>query len=1119
MSDGIVPTRVAGATVRPANADLAVGEIIAGRYRLDQFLSAGGMGRVWQATHHDQRRRVAIKLMHDGLVSTDYARKRFLLEAQSAANLKGPNVVSLLDAHIDPTRGIPYLTMELLEGEDLSRRLSRGPLSYPQTLAVLTDVCAAITEAHAKGIVHRDLKPANIFLVEGVRDVVAKVLDFGIVKSLLPDEVDTPAGLTMSGAALGTVTYMSPEQAENAQQVDQRADLWSIGAVVFECLTGKRAFLARSLAELRREANDPRVVPSKKIDNLPPGFDEWFARATHINIERRFQNVGQLLDAFVDLGKPVKPPVSPPPPGDKKKGPTHGWISDANQIDINELPELTFKNKVVTDFLDSTTKYFVIGSKGLGKTLLLTYKRSLLNQHYQGNEPRKAAAVQFIPEGRPYLDLMGDLPSVGKAGLKMMSTLDGCKRLWSFAFRVSAISHLVDRDRSADKHTELALFPTPIRTLLEGRKSEPTVVLKELIALPIGELKQMLDRGENYLEYRIRSHHSAVYIFVDKLDQALSKVGREVWIAMQAGMIEAAWDLMNTNAHVKIFATIREEAFADYESDIKNNLHGATTALRYSKQDLREMLEKLTNFYEHLPLRDFINVDTISSSQSVRTEPPFEFIHRHTLGRPRDLVIIAAGISRNRGSLDEQGFTDLVREASAGMLVANVFNEMRVFLEVLQDKAKRNHFLAMLPHDILTEEEVIEIWCRFHGFEREYYDLHGNQADGVYHPFRELFDCGLLGVIQHDPTSGKRSQRFRQPHNAVGGSREALPPSSHYLLHPALQALILQQTGGGGFRPFRHVLIGHGEPWPSHYGRVIEVQRELWRGAARGDEDTEDAVYGLLNRFHTHVAAGEDIDAARRLIAATSAFRELTIRLERIGWDELHVALLELFPMHASSRRVSPEAGREQLQREQLQRKQADEDDDEDEVIDEGPPETTHRATVAMLLIDIVDSTALVERHGDTMLVNYLREIRDKLIRAPNNPARVIKGTGDGFLVVYDNVAAALLAVRMLDSAAEPGGLRMVVHCGEVRLGAADVYGAEVHRLFRLEKLDEHRRVGPPGGITLPTPGRALLSSAAFREVPLPEQATYERVGSFRIKGFKDPAEVWIDIGPSRSET
>jgi serine/threonine protein kinase/class 3 adenylate cyclase len=1119
MSDDRVTTRVAGGSPRPANAELALGDIIDGRYRLELFLSSGGMGRVWQATDLDLRRQVAIKLMHPALVSTDNARKRFLLEAQSAAKLQGPNVVSLIDVRIDGTRGVPYLTMELLRGEDLSRRLVRGPLSYQQTLAVMVDVCAAIAEAHAKGIVHRDLKPANIFLIEGERDVVAKVLDFGIVKSLLPDELeareggpDGSSGLTKSGTALGTVTYMSPEQAENAQRVDQRADLWSIAAVIFECLTGKRAFRAKSLGELLREADGARVVPSKIADNLPPGFDEWFARATHHSIERRFPTVALLLDSFVALGKHdersrADTNASLPPP-------SRSWASDANQIDINELRALTFKNKIVTEFLDSTSKYFVIGSKGLGKTLMLTYKRSLLTEQYQGNDPRKHAAVKFIPEGRPYLDLMGDLPTIGKAGLQMMSTLDGCKRLWSFAFRVAAVSHLADRsEKGEDDLDELARFPVPIKAMLGGRKAEPTVVLKQLIALPFGELKQLLDRSESYLEYRIRSLHSAVFMFVDKLDQALRGVGREPWISMQAGMIEAAWDLMNTNAHVKIFATIREEAFADYESDIKANLHGATTALRYSKRDLRDMLEKLTYFYERIPLRDFVSLDIVSSNQSARSEVPFEFIYRHTLGRPRDLVIIASEISRSRGALDEQLFTRVVREAGAGMLVANVFNEMRVFLDILNEKEHRNRFLALLPHDILTADEVIEIWCRFHGFDREYYDLHGNEAEGVYHPFRELFDCGLLGVIQRDPTTGDRHQRFRQPRDAVGGSRRALPSSSHYLLHPALQALIMQQAGGGGFRPFRHVLIGHGEPWASHYGRVIEVQRELWRGAARGDEDTEDAVYTMLNRFDTHVAAGEDVDAARRLIAATSTFSELTVRLDRTGWDELHLALLELFPLHANQ--SAARGARIARERVDDRRERIDVEDAEDD----GPPETTHRATVAMLLIDIVDSTALVERHGDTMLVDYLREIRDKLTREPNNPPRVVKGTGDGYLVVYDNVAAALLAVRnLLDSNLEPGSLRMVVHCGEVRLGAADVYGAEVHRLFRLEKLDEHRRVGPPGEITLPTPGRALLSSAAVRELPQPEQATFERVGSFRIKGFEEPAEVWIDVGRPRSE-
>src|SRR5690606_20918612 len=168
--------------------------------------------------------------------------------------------------------------------------------------------------------------------------------------------------------------------------------------------------------------------------------------------------------------------------------------------------------------------------------------------------------------------------------------------------------------------------------------------------------------------------------------------------------------------------------------------------------------------------------------------------------------------------------------------VANVFDEMRVFLEVLTDRDQRTRFLAALPYNVLTNAEVVDLWCRFHGVDREYYDLHGHDAAEAYHPFRELYDCGLLGVIARDPGSGRRTQRFRQPHDAVAGSQRQLPRSREYLLHPALEALVVRLTAGGSFTAFRHVVIGHGEPWPRHYGPVIEVQRELARRADRFDE-------------------------------------------------------------------------------------------------------------------------------------------------------------------------------------------------------------------------------------------------------------------------------------------
>ena len=1094
--DDRVSTSVGETAPRPAPVELSRGDIVNGRYRLEHFLSSGGMGRVWQAIDLDLNREVAIKLMHPGLVATQNARARFLREAQAAARMRSPQVVSILDVKVESERGVPYLTMELLRGEDLARRLDRGPLSFAQTLAIMQDVCAAITEAHTQHIVHRDLKPGNIFLLES-GEVTAKVLDFGIVKSRRAEAAASggPA-LTVAGAALGTVTYMSPEQAVDAHEVDHRADLWSLAAVIFECLTGKRAFRAKNPAELGRELAGPRVIPSNIADDLPRGFDAWFARATHRELGRRFATARQLIESFAALAQPEAPtkravedPSLPPP--------SRSWASDANQIDITELRDVTFKNKIVNEFLDNSTKHFVIGSKGLGKTLLLTYKRSLLHEHYQGGEVGKGklAAVQFIPEGRPYLDMMGDLPTLGKAQLKLISELDSCKRMWSFAFRVAAVSHHPP-SASSDEAEELRLFPAAIRSMLQGRKVEPTVVLKQLLVMPFGELKQMLDRSEGFLEYKIRALHSAMFIFVDKLDQALRRVPREGWISMQAGMVEAAWDLMNTNAHVKIFATIREEAFSAYESDIKANLHGSTTALRYTKRDLRDMLEQLTQFYERVPLRDFLRLDIVRSTHRIRREAPFDFIFRHSLGRPRDLVIIASELSRNRGALDEALFKRVVEESSASMLVANVFNEMRVFLDILRNREARGRFLALLPHNVLTHDEIVDVWCRFHGFDREYYELHGREAEGVYHPFRELFDCGLLGVIVRDANTGRRSQRFRQPRDAVSGSQRQLPSSTHYLLHPALGALVAQLAGGDGYVPFRHLLIGHDAPWPNHYRRLLDVQRELMRGVERGDEDTEDAVFELLARFDEHLATGESIDLARKLISSTDAFVRLTRRLETTTWDELHLALLELFPLPEDESAIEPvgrASGSQPLPA-------AD------------PVGPTERAQVAMLLVDIVRSTQFVEQEGDTMLIDYMRDIRTKLTGVGTQLPRVIKALGDGYLVVYDSVDGALGGARkLMTSIGEPDALRIVVHCGQVHVGSGDVFGAEVHRLFRLEKVAEAGRVGPKGPITLPLPGRPLLSKAAVDALPTATRETFERVGSFRLKGFEQPAEVWVE--------
>ncbi|MGK3989490.1 protein kinase [Sorangium sp. So ce136] len=1060
-----------------ARSHLGEGDVVGERFRLEQLLKKGGMGRVFRATDLRLGEQVALKLMDPAILGTERARARFLREAQTAARLRGANVVQILDFDIDAATQVPFIAMELLRGEDLAERLARGPLAYAETAAILADVCSAVSKAHGMKIVHRDLKPANIFLVEDEDRPLCKLLDFGVVKlgDLGLDGQGTPQ--TDAGSTLGTVSYMAPEQLANAREVDLRADLWSIGVIAYECMTGRRPFRGDSLFELVHQICNVTPVAPSRLADVPGGFDAWFARATHRDRDRRFASARELLEALRALaGRPPELVVERPPELPPEAMNRQSWASDANQIDIGALKDLTFKNAVVREFLDSANKHFVSGSKGLGKTLLLTYKRSVLSDIYlaSNGRDRRHAAVQFIPEGRPYLDLMGDLASVDQTRTDLMSGLYECKRLWSFSFRLSIVSY---HPALLGDPEDLAPLPRGLRGFLEGRPVEPTMVVKELLSLTVRQLNQVIDAMEGPLERRLRSLHSGTYLFVDKLDQALRRLPRAAWIHMQAGMIEAAWDLMNANRHVKIFATIREEAFSAYESDIKANLYGATSTLRYAKHELFELLEKLTYYYERLPLREFIHLDMVSTGRSPRGERAFDFLYRHTLGRPRDLVILASEISRNRRALDERTFTRIVQGTSAGLLVANIFDEMRVFLEVLRDRDKRNQFIGLLPRDVLTHDEVVEVWCSFHGVDRAYFDAHGRNADDVYHPFRELFECGLLGVLSADTAAGGHVQRFRQPHDAVVGSRHELPRSRYYLLHPAFRAMIERFPGGGRFNAVRHVVIGHGEPWPRHADLVVEVQRELFRRPDAGEEIGE-AVFSLLDRLAADIADGESVDAARRAIAASPAFARLSAELDRIRWDELHLALLDLFP---SGRRSEPEL--------------------------------TNRVEVAMLLIDIVRSTHMIRDLGDTRFVDHLERLRSALGASAN--LRLLKGVGDGYLAVYPTVARALDAARLLRGAVDdPAQIRLVIHAGLVRMSDHDVIGTEVHRLFRIEAVtDEDRAEEPHTGVTLPHPGRVTLSRSAVAALPEAARAGFRRAGAFRLKGFDEPEAIWVEAG------
>ena len=274
------------------------GAIIAGKYRLVRKLGEGAMGTVWQAQHLALKSQVAIKFIQVDTAPHAEALPRFLREAQAAASLRSPHVVQILDHGVDD--GMPYIAMELLEGETLADRLARvGRLSPIEAARILVHVGRAIGRAHEAGIVHRDLKPDNVFIVRNDDEELAKVVDFGIAKSTAANSLTGPASAgTRTGAVLGTPYYMSPEQTEGAKNLDFRADIWAIGVIGFECLLGRRPFDAETLGGLLLAiCIRPIPVPSQS-GAVPAGFDAWFARACAREPSQRFASAKETTQEF-----------------------------------------------------------------------------------------------------------------------------------------------------------------------------------------------------------------------------------------------------------------------------------------------------------------------------------------------------------------------------------------------------------------------------------------------------------------------------------------------------------------------------------------------------------------------------------------------------------------------------------------------------------------------------------------------------------------------------------------------------------------------------------------------------------------------------------------------------
>jgi serine/threonine-protein kinase len=304
------------------------------------------MGSVWLAEHLTLNTQVAVKFMSAQLAENPDAAARFSREATAAAQIKSPHVVQTFDHGLFEGR-IPFIVMEFLEGESLSSYMKRnGPLSPRATSQIITQMCKALSKAHARNVIHRDIKPDNVFLVDSDGEIFVKVLDFGIAKQMQQN-----THVTSTGAVMGTPHYMSPEQMMSSKHVDPRSDLWAVGVVAYQCLTGTVPFDGETFAAIAVAIASGQFPPPFAHRGIgSPDLDTWFAHALARDPNQRFASAREMAMAFASVASSgsMRPPQIGDAPGGTSTSPSWGETNPPRGHFAQTAPPKTFTGVTAT---------------------------------------------------------------------------------------------------------------------------------------------------------------------------------------------------------------------------------------------------------------------------------------------------------------------------------------------------------------------------------------------------------------------------------------------------------------------------------------------------------------------------------------------------------------------------------------------------------------------------------------------------------------------------------------------------------------------------------------------------------------------------------------------------
>ena len=512
------------------------------------------------------------------------------------------------------------------------------------------------------------------------------------------------------------------------------------------------------------------------------------------------------------------------------------WNTDAQFADVIDERFLGANNQI-DSFLSSGTngKFLIIASKGMGKTLLIRHKRKQIETEHRDYFliPRNGTADYVVLPNSPTKGL-----------LKLMETHQFWQDLWTISIAVSALLNFPHNISDAERASILgelkrAELPQDIENELVAAFSgkhrmlrSPSSILDKYLQSEIKLVERARAKGLQVLTDLFNlSISSGCAIFIDSFDQAINTVfpdNLEIWCNGQCGLLKAAWELSRHNRHVKIYTTIRQEAYSYFQDKEINNIKGSVLLIEYTQEDLELIFAKAIEHYESLSsVEEFLGVKQIFNGYLHIRENAFDYICRHTTGVPRWLMVIGEAISNarhGRGKLTEaqaikkqqKVISALVNKISTDLSKDYLTKEMSAFYKGDTPDRFIEGFLSKIGSTVLSIANLNRITEKLVQF----------GWAGTTHPFCLLFNLGLLGIVRKTPDGTRRQQVFQKPYQFDWDYDCILPKDNSilYLIHPALHNLI--QTKNSAFN-FNKVRIGDGLPWTRK--QSIQVKEETIR--------------------------------------------------------------------------------------------------------------------------------------------------------------------------------------------------------------------------------------------------------------------------------------------------